>query len=134
MPQRQVPALFAAAACYSDCLHEMSIAASVLDAVRAETGRHAGARAVKVGLRIGELSGVEPESLRFCFEVLVSGSDLDPLALDLEFVPRRNRCRDCGAVFPVVDYNFLCGACGSANTEPAGGDEMELKYLELEEP
>jgi hydrogenase nickel incorporation protein HypA/HybF len=112
----------------------MSIAASVLDAVRAEASRHAGARATKVGLRIGELSGVEPESLRFCLEVLVSGTDLDPLALDLEFIPRRNRCRDCGTVFAVVDYNFNCGACGSVHTEPAGGDEMELKYLELEEP
>jgi hydrogenase nickel incorporation protein HypA/HybF len=112
----------------------MSIAASVLDAVRAEAARHAGTRASRIGLRIGELSGVEPESLRFCFEVLVSGSDLEPLALDLELVPRRNRCLDCGTLFTVVDYNFNCGACGGIRTEPASGDEMELTYLELEEP
>jgi len=112
----------------------MSIAAAVLEAVRTETALHPGARASKVGLRIGEVSGVEPESLRFCFDALVSGSDLDPLALDLELVNRRNHCRNCGADFAVVDYNFICTECGSFETEPAGGDEIDLSYVELEEP
>jgi len=112
----------------------MSVAAAVLDAVRTETGRYPGARATRVGLRIGAVSGLEPESLRFCFEALVAGTDLEPLALDLELVPRRNRCRQCDTTFEVVDYNFVCGACGSLRTEPAGGDEMQLAYVEVEEP
>ena len=57
----------------------MSIAAAVLETLRAESANHGGARVARAGLRIGELSGVEPESLRFCLETLVSGSDLDPL-------------------------------------------------------
>ncbi len=112
----------------------MSIAAAVLDAVRAELERRPGARLNKVGLRIGEVSGVAADSLRFSFEVLVSGTEMEPLALELEFVPRRNRCLECGEVFAVVDYNFDCSACGSRRTESAGGDELELAYLELDEP
>ncbi len=115
-------------------LHEMSIAAAVLDAVRAETRLHGGARATRAGLRIGELSGVEPESLRFCLESLVAGDDLEPLAFDIETRPWTRRCLDCGAEFRVVEYNTACSGCGSAHTEAAGGDEMELSYLELEEP
>jgi Zn finger protein HypA/HybF involved in hydrogenase expression len=38
----------------------------VLDAVQAEAALHGGARVTRAGLRIGELSGVEVESLRFC--------------------------------------------------------------------
>ena len=112
----------------------MSIAASVLEAVRTETALHGASRAVKAGLRIGELSGVEPESLRFCLEVLVSGSDLEPLAFDLEIRPWMRRCRACGVEFHVTRTRPECAVCGSADTEAAGGDEMELSYLELEEP
>jgi len=112
----------------------MSIAASVLDAVRAETALRPGARAVRAGLRIGELSGVEPDSLRFCLEALVAGSDLEPLAFELELRPWKRRCLDCRAEFRVVDFNPSCPVCGSASTEAAGGDEMEFSYLEVEEP
>ena len=115
-------------------LHEMSIAASVLGAVRAEAALHAGSRARRAGLRIGELSGVEPESLRFCLETLVAGSDLEPLAFDLEITPWTRRCRQCGVEFQVLDYNPACTGCGSLDTEARGGDEMEFAYLELEEP
>lgn len=68
-------------------MHEMSIATSVLDAVRAEARKHQGAQVTKVGLRIGEWSGVDTESLRFCVEALVLGTDLERLAVDIEFRP-----------------------------------------------
>jgi hydrogenase nickel incorporation protein HypA/HybF len=69
-------------------MHEMGIANSVIDAVREEIARRPGARASKVGLRLGEWCGVDAESLRFCMEVLVKGTDLEPLALDIDFRPR----------------------------------------------
>ncbi|MBZ5621684.1 MAG: hydrogenase maturation nickel metallochaperone HypA [Acidobacteriia bacterium] len=112
----------------------MSIAQAVLDAVHIEAGLRPGGRLTRVGLRIGELSGVEPESLRFCLETLVTGTDLDPLAFELELCPWTRCCRPCGAPFRVVDCIPTCPACGSADTEAAGGDQMELSYLELEEP
>jgi hydrogenase nickel incorporation protein HypA/HybF len=112
----------------------MSIAGAVLDAVRAEIARRPGSRASRAGLRIGELSGVQPDALRFCLETLVTDSDLDPLAFDFEVLPWTRKCKPCGATFRVVDYQSDCPTCGSTDTEAAGGDEMELSYLELEEP
>src|ERR1035437_2020390 len=107
----------------------MSIAAAVLESLRAESASRGGARITRAGLRIGELSGVEPESLRFCLETLVSGIDLDPLAFDFELCPWTRRCRVCGAQFRVVEWNPACAVCGSADTEAAGGDQMELSFL-----
>ncbi|MGD0498284.1 MAG: hydrogenase maturation nickel metallochaperone HypA [Bryobacteraceae bacterium] len=115
-------------------MHELSIAAAALDAIRAEVALHPGARATRAGLRIGEFAGVEPESLRFCLETLAAGSDLDPLAFDLEVRPWMRRCRECGAEFRVLEAGAACVACGSARTENAGGDEIEFSHLELEEP
>jgi hydrogenase nickel incorporation protein HypA/HybF len=115
-------------------LHEMSIAAAVLDAVRAEAERRPGSRISRAGLRIGELSGVQADALRFCLETLVSGTDMEPLAFDFELLPWMRRCKQCGETYRVVDYQPACAACGSSDTEAAGGDEMELSYVEVEEP
>jgi Zn finger protein HypA/HybF involved in hydrogenase expression len=68
-------------------MHEMGIAFSVIDAVRAELSRYPGAHATKVGLRLGEFAGVDQESLSFCFGAIIQDSDLDPLALEIEFCP-----------------------------------------------
>jgi hydrogenase nickel incorporation protein HypA/HybF len=68
-------------------MHEMSIASSVLEAVREEARKYEGSHVRKVGLRIGEWSGVDTESLRFCFEALVTGSEFAPLALEIDFHP-----------------------------------------------
>lgn len=69
-------------------MHEMGIASSVIEAVRVEITRHPGARATKVGLRLGEWAGVDAESLRFCLDVLVKDTELEPLALEIDFRPR----------------------------------------------
>ena len=87
-------------------MHEMGIASSVLEAVHKELHRYPGHRAAKVGLWIGEFAGVDSDSLRFCFEVLVKGSEFEPLELEIE------RCR--------VEDGKL-------------GDELELAYLELDD-
>ena len=65
-------------------MHEVGIASGIMDAVRTEVKMHQPARATKVGVRIGEMAGIDPQSLAFCFEALVKGSDLEPLELAIE--------------------------------------------------
>lgn len=114
-------------------MHELSIANSILDTVRAEASRRPGARLTKVGLRVGELAGVDPESLDFCFNVLVTETDLAPLALEIETRPRRQRCPQCDRTFRVVDFDISCPDCGAAQTCCISGDELEVVYLEVED-
>lgn len=115
-------------------MHELGIANSVLEAARAEMQRRPGARLVKIGLRVGELAGVDPEALRFGFDALASGTDLETASLEIEFCPRRQRCPACGREFTVVDFEVACPGCGESRTECIGGDELSLAYLEVEEP
>ena len=69
-------------------MHEMGIASSVLEAVQREVDKCPGARATKVGLRIGEWAGVDLESLRFCFEALAPAEGFAELSLEIEYRPR----------------------------------------------
>lgn len=65
-------------------MHEVGIAAGILDAVGTEIAAYRPARAVKVGVRIGPLAGIDPDSLAFCFDALVKGSEWEPLELAIE--------------------------------------------------
>lgn len=114
-------------------MHELSIAKSVLEAVRAELAQRPGTRLHKVGLRVGELSGVNSDALSFTFEVLVKGTDLESVGLEIERIPRRQLCCECKNVFAVENYDLTCPNCGGPRTECVGGQELEFAYLELEE-
>jgi len=112
-------------------MHEMSIANSILEAVRKESVARGGARVSKVGVRVGELAAIDPESLRFCFEAIVQDSDLEPLALEIEVCLRQQRCPACNLTFTVKDHKVACPTCGSVATECISGNQMDLAFLEV---
>ena len=114
-------------------MHELGIAQSVLDAVRSEAAKRDSAKPVKVGLRIGELSAIDPDALRFSFEALTRATDLEGLELEIETCPRRHRCLECGSEFNVTNFVFDCPQCGASRNECVGGEELDLAYIELEE-
>jgi len=113
-------------------MHEMGIANSVLDAIRAEARRFPDGHICKVGVRIGELAGVDPEGMSFCFDALVRGTELEPLALEVEYCPRRYQCRACSRSYSAVREESACPECGGTESLFLGGDELELAYLEVE--
>lgn len=114
-------------------MHELSIADAILETVRGEASRRAGARIVAVGVRVGELSGVNPDALRFSFEALVAGTELDPLSLEIEPCPRRERCEECGETFEPAEFTLICPNCGGHDTRCISGHELEVAYLEIAE-
>jgi hydrogenase nickel incorporation protein HypA/HybF len=85
-----------------------------------------------IGLRLGEVSGVQRDSLDFCFECLVKETALEHVQLKIEICPLRHRCRTCGNDAMPVD-GLVCPACGSSDFAFDGGDELDVAYLELEE-
>jgi len=115
-------------------VHEVGIASSILECVAAEAGKHPGAQVLSVGVRIGELSNVDKDALDFAFEALTRGTDLARLKLIVEWCPRRQKCTVCSEEFTVQDFELACCRCGSAQTTCVSGTELDIAYLELEEP
>jgi hydrogenase nickel incorporation protein HypA/HybF len=116
----------------SDAVHELSIAQSLVESIRAELSARDNPRLVRAGVRVGELSGVHPDALKFSFDVIVQGTELERAELDVEWIPLKYRCRGCLHEFAVEAYETTCPACGSLETTAVAGDELRLSYIELE--
>lgn len=115
-------------------MHELGIASSILEAVAKEKERRPGSRFLKVGLRIGELSGVDPEALSFGWEALTRDTEWDGLELAIEHIPRRQRCTPCGYEFEAPDSMTGCPKCAELLTVTIRGDELDIAYIEVDEP
>jgi hydrogenase nickel incorporation protein HypA/HybF len=113
-------------------MHELSVAQSIVDSVRGHAAVNGGRRVLRIGVRVGEISGVAVEALEFCFGMTVKGTDLDGAALDLERIPVRYRCSACQHEFRPVEFLADCPACGSTGASMIAGDELGLSFLELE--
>jgi hydrogenase nickel incorporation protein HypA/HybF len=108
-------------------MHELAITQSVVDAVTERTGS---TPVASVRLRVGRLAGVVPDAMRFCFELVTSGTSLEGAVLEIEQPEGRGRCRACGSDFVLADPILLC-PCGSADVEVLAGRELAVASVVL---
>lgn len=112
-------------------MHEMAVCNELLDQVRASARQH-GARSVGIiKVRIGALSGVEPDLLERAFTIARAGDYTGDARLVIETVGVRVRCRSCGNENEAAANRLLCGACGGYAVDLVGGDELLLASIEL---
>lgn len=115
-------------------MHELSIATSILEAIAIEAERRPDTQVLKVGLRIGELAAVDCEALTFGWEAITKDTQWQGIALEIERIPRRQRCSACGHEFTAADFMTACPNCADLMTVTIAGDELDIAYLEVEEP
>jgi hydrogenase nickel incorporation protein HypA/HybF len=113
-------------------MHEYSIIAALVDRVQREVEARPGAVARKLRVRIGELSGVEPELLRTAFTTFRARSACAEAELELVQVPAVWRCPRCE--LPIATGAMLrCPSCGRP-ARLASGDDITLERIEMEVP
>lgn len=113
-------------------MHEMSLCEGVLQILEDHARSQGFERVRTVWLEIGGLSGVEPEAMRFSFEVVVQGSLADGARLEIIELPGQAWCMPCARSVEVKQRFDACPHCGSYQLQVTGGDEMRIKELEVE--
>lgn len=113
-------------------MHEMALAEGVLQIVEEAAGAQGFARAKIVVLEIGELSAVEPEAMRFCFDAVARGTLAEGAQLEVIAVPGEGLCLNCHKTVPLAALYDPCPACGGYPVQATGGTEMRVKELEVE--
>jgi len=115
-------------------MHEMGIAQEVVEIVQASIPPHLqGARVERIRLRIGELSSVVADSLRFCFEALARGTALEGAELAIETVPVLARCQGCDHQWTISTPAFSCPQCNGGDIRILSGRELEIDAIEVED-
>jgi len=112
-------------------VHELSLCEDLMQQVLAIADEHAAVRVASITLRLGPLSGVEPELLKNAFTISRAGTVAEEAELVMESQPVRVRCRQCGAESDATANNLLCRACGAYETLLLSGDELILARVEL---
>ncbi|MCP5156237.1 MAG: hydrogenase maturation nickel metallochaperone HypA [Ectothiorhodospiraceae bacterium] len=112
-------------------MHEMALSASLLRVIEDSAARE-GFRAVRtVWLEIGALAAVEPEALRFGFEVLSRGTVADGATLRIVDVGASAWCEACARTVTVSARFDACPLCGTDALRPTGGREIRVRELEV---
>ena len=111
-------------------MHELSIAQNIVDILNDQMRVHRLSKIESVSLRVGVLRSVVVESLSFSFDVLTSGSLLEGARLEIEEVPLRGRCMDCGQEFTLEAWLDDCPLCGGARMEITSGKELDIIAIE----
>lgn len=112
-------------------MHELGIAQQLLETTLDAARREGAARVDVVRVRIGALSGVVEEALRFAFESLIDGTPAAGARLEVELVPVRCYCGRCDAEFAAAPLDYVCPGCGEPSGEVRSGRELNLVSIEV---
>ena len=111
-------------------MHEYSIVQALLDLVGAEARKHKATGVRRIRVRVGELSGVEPELLLSAYNLVREHSVCQGADLEIHQVGARWTCPQCATDLP-TGQRLQCTACGGP-ARLAAGDEIILEQVELE--
>ena len=113
-------------------MHELSVAQNIISIVEEHTKDHQDKKIKTVHLKVGKMSNVLIDSLRFCFESLISGTRLAEAKLLVEEITVTLFCGSCKKQTEISEFSFSCVHCGSTNVQMISGNELTISELEVE--
>jgi hydrogenase nickel incorporation protein HypA/HybF len=115
-------------------MHELSIAAGIVDAVTETAASYPGARVREVRLRVGALASVIEDSLQFCWGITIEGTPLEGAKLIVTPVPVVVHCHACGREGALESLqSFRCPHCCEPASDLRQGRELEIESIEIDE-
>jgi hydrogenase nickel incorporation protein HypA/HybF len=112
-------------------MHEVAISQGLVDLIDAERRTRGFQTVRRVGLTLGAFSHVEPEALRFGFEVASRGTVAEGAELVITITPAQAWCMKCSQTATLHARGDACPTCGGHQLMLQGGEEMRLSELEV---
>ena len=112
-------------------MHELGIMQNIIASVQQYAEDNHITEIVKVIVEVGQISGVVPESLEFCFAVCAKDTVVEGARLEIERVDAVGRCKHCGEEFNLLKNDFTCPSCSGSKWDVVSGRELVIKGLEV---
>lgn len=127
-------------------MHELSTVVSIVETVTRVAEVNNVKKVLEINVEIGQFTFVNPEQLKFLFEIASNNTPLKNSKLNITLVPGKLHCNDCGYsgnaiseedqrkahLLPLVGFSAKCPMCNSSNTEITGGRELNIKNIKAE--
>lgn len=107
-------------------MHELSIAMSIADLVREAI---AGEIPEEIELEIGELAGIEIDSLLFSLDAVLKHDFPGDIRVTVNRIAPLSACTVCGAEFVPENIYSPCPCCQSHRVTFKQGRELRLKSV-----
>jgi len=114
-------------------MHELAVATALTRTLlEYRSGHHV--RIVAAHVKVGRLSGIDPEALKFAWEpALAAAPELGECRLEVVWSKLRHRCRGCGFAAELDHWSIRCPRCGKEELRREGGNEFLLESIEVED-
>jgi hydrogenase nickel incorporation protein HypA/HybF len=113
-------------------MHEIAVCRELLGHLAMLASAHSAVLARRVVVEIGPLSEVDPTRLIEAFSILRTQTVADRATLDVEALPLRMRCGECGCELRTQD-ECACPECGQDRSVFVNADGLELRLVEFDE-
>ena len=110
-------------------MHELSLLEDVLSIIEDNAQTEGYETVNKVCLEIGALSCVEPEALKFGFDVVMKNTIVEGASLEIVTMPGLAICEQCHHEMEIYTLHTPCSACQSFSLNVISGMEMRIRDL-----
>lgn len=113
-------------------MHELTVVKNIIDIVAYEAEKNGLNQVTEVRLEIGQLSGIEFDSLEFALKSLTPGTILETTEIIIDKPEGIARCNNCGKEFNIVSFAGACTSCNSYDLEIIRGRELRVQSITIE--
>jgi len=113
-------------------MHEYSIVLSLLDSCQEQAKQNKATKVNKVVVKIGVLSGVEPDLLQIAFDTFKEDTICSQAKFIIDIQKVIIECKNCHIKSTLDTHQYSCPICESIDIEILDGEDMLLMQLELE--
>lgn len=112
-------------------MHELSVALGIVKIAEDETKKAKASAVELIELEIGELAGIELDSLNFVWPSAVQDTVLENAIKKIIIIKGKAKCIDCDAIFGITHFYDACPKCNSNFKGILAGKELRVKALEV---
>ncbi|PID47885.1 MAG: hydrogenase maturation nickel metallochaperone HypA [Proteobacteria bacterium] len=113
-------------------MHEMSIVQALIEQCKKIAKKNKAKKILRVDVKIGVLSGIEPHFFQTTFDTFKEGTICDGAKLNMNIQKILITCNDCNTQNTLDQNHFICPKCNSENIRVIDGEDMMLMQLEME--
>ena len=113
-------------------MHELSITQNIIKISSEEAEKHKASKVKEIRIKVGELSGLIPDSIQYYFNIASKGTLVEGALLKIDKIPIAIRCSECGYEGELEAKEYTCKKCKSYNVKIIQGNEFLIDSLEVD--